>query len=49
MAGLALVIGNKNHSSWTMRPWVLPRQAGIAFKEIQLGFDEDGADVRREG
>jgi glutathione S-transferase len=39
---LALVIGNKNYSSWSMRPWVLMREAGIAFEEIQLWFDEDG-------
>ena len=39
---LALVIGNKNYSSWSMRPWVALRQAGIPFREIQLWFD-DGA------
>ena len=38
---LQLVIGNKNYSSWSMRPWVLLRRAGIAFEEIQLWFDED--------
>ena len=37
---LALVIGNKNYSSWSMRPWVLMREAGIAFEEIQLWFDD---------
>jgi glutathione S-transferase len=37
---LKLVIGNKNYSSWSMRPWVLARQAGIAFEEVQLKFDE---------
>ncbi len=37
---LKLVIGNKNYSSWSMRPWVLLRQAGIAFEEIQLWFDD---------
>lgn len=41
MAKLALVIGNKNYSSWSMRPWVLLRQAGIAFEEIQLWFNQD--------
>lgn len=38
---LELVIGNKNYSSWSMRPWVLLRQAQIAFEEIQLKFDDD--------
>ena len=36
---LKLVIGNKNYSSWSMRPWVLMRQCGIAFDEIKLRFD----------
>jgi glutathione S-transferase len=28
-----LFIGNKNYSSWSMRPWVLMRQLGIGFTE----------------
>jgi glutathione S-transferase len=36
---LQLVIGNKNYSSWSMRPWVLMRQFNIAFDEIKLRFD----------
>ena len=36
-----LVIGNKNYSSWSMRPWILLRQAGIPFEEVQLKFDND--------
>jgi glutathione S-transferase len=36
---LQLVIGNKNYSSWSMRPWVLMRHAGVAFEEIKLRFD----------
>jgi glutathione S-transferase len=36
---LKLVIGNKNYSSWSMRPWVLLRQAGIAFEEVLVRFD----------
>jgi glutathione S-transferase len=39
---LILVIANKNYSSWSMRPWVLLRQAGIAFEEVQLKFDDSG-------
>ena len=34
-----LYIGNKNYSSWSMRPWVLMRQVGIAFEEVILRFD----------
>ena len=36
---MQLYIGNKNYSSWSMRPWVLMRQAGIAFDEVMLRFD----------
>ena len=33
-----LVIANKNYSSWSMRPWVLLKQFGIAFDEVLLKF-----------
>jgi glutathione S-transferase len=46
---LELVIGNKNYSSWSMRPWVLMRQAGIPFEEVQLKFDETGGGLRVAG
>ena len=36
---LTLYIGNKNYSSWSMRPWVLMKQAGIPFQEVKLRFD----------
>lgn len=36
---MQLYIGNKNYSSWSMRPWVLMKQAGIAFDEVKLRFD----------
>ncbi|HEY5000107.1 MAG TPA: glutathione S-transferase family protein [Usitatibacter sp.] len=38
MAAYTLVIGNKNYSSWSMRPWVLMKQLGIAFDEKRLAF-----------
>lgn len=41
---LKLYIGNKNCSSWSMRPWVLLRQAGIPFEEVMVRFDAFGAD-----
>jgi glutathione S-transferase len=31
-----LVIGNKNYSSWSLRPWLLMRHAGLAFHEIRI-------------
>ena len=36
---LQLYIGNKNYSSWSMRPWVLLTQAGIPFEEKMVRFD----------
>jgi glutathione S-transferase len=41
---LQLYIGNKNYSSWSMRPWVLLKQAGIAFDEVMVRFDSFEAD-----
>src|SRR5689334_13918162 len=36
---MKLYIGNKNYSSWSMRPWVLMKQAGIEFDEVKVRFD----------
>ena len=36
---LKLAIGNKNYSSWSMRPWVLLRHFNIPFDELMLRFD----------
>lgn len=46
---LKLVIGNKNYSSWSMRPWVLLTQAGIPFEEVQiwLGEPDTAAQIAR--
>lgn len=46
---LKLYIGNKNYSSWSMRPWVLLRQAGIAFDEVRVRFDsfDAGSEFKR--
>jgi glutathione S-transferase len=36
---LKLYVANKNYSSWSMRPWVLLKQAGIPFEEVKVRFD----------
>ena len=41
MNPLTLVIGNKNYSSWSLRPWLLLRQASIPFEEIRLALGRD--------
>ncbi|WP_083834008.1 MULTISPECIES: glutathione S-transferase family protein [Azospira] len=33
---MQLVIGNKNFSSWSLRPWLLLKQAGLPFREIPV-------------
>lgn len=41
---LKLYIGNKNYSSWSMRPWVVLTQAGIPFEEVMVRFDSFAPD-----
>jgi glutathione S-transferase len=36
VASFTLVVGNKNYSSWSLRPWLAMRQAGIAFDEVVI-------------
>lgn len=44
-----LVIGNKNYSSWSLRPWLAARHAGIEFDEIRVSlFTPEGtAQIRQ--
>jgi glutathione S-transferase len=37
---MQLYIGNKNYSSWSMRPWVLMRHYQIPFDEVMVRFDD---------
>ena len=36
-----LIIGNKNYSSWSLRPWLLMREAGIDFDEHRILLDTE--------
>lgn len=48
MAALTLVIGNKNYSSWSMRPWLALRATDIAFREVFIPlYTDDPADKQR--
>ncbi len=38
--GLTLVIGNKNYSSWSMRPWVAMKAFNIPFTEVRVLLDQ---------
>jgi glutathione S-transferase len=44
---LTLVIGNKNYSSWSMRPWLALRANDIAFEEVLIPLYTGDADKRR--
>lgn len=44
---LKLVIGNKNYSSWSMRPWLALRANNIAFEEIFIPLYTDDTDKAR--
>jgi len=35
---MKLIIGNKNLSSWSLRPWLVLKQAGIAFEEVLIAL-----------
>jgi glutathione S-transferase len=44
---LTLVIGNKNYSSWSMRPWLALKAANIAFDEVFIPLYTGEADKNR--
>lgn len=44
---LTLVIGNKNYSSWSMRPWLALMGGGIAFEERFIPLYANPADKQR--
>ncbi len=45
---MQLYIGNKNYSSWSLRPWLLMRHTGIDFEEVRLRLDfNEGTEFRR--
>jgi glutathione S-transferase len=44
---LKLVIGNKNYSSWSMRPWLALRANDIPFEEVFIPLYTGGADKQR--
>lgn len=37
---MKLVIGNKNYSSWSLRPWIALKHFGIPFEEIRIPLDQ---------
>jgi glutathione S-transferase len=51
MSELTLVIGNKNYSSWSLRPWLLMKHLGVSFKEhlIPLYVGSFRSEVDKQG
>lgn len=49
MAEITIFIGNKNYSSWSLRPWLALRQTGVAFEEVVIVLDQaqSAEDLRR--
>ncbi|MEE8634045.1 MAG: glutathione S-transferase N-terminal domain-containing protein, partial [Methyloceanibacter sp.] len=47
--GYTLVIGDKNYSSWSLRPWLTMKQSGIPFVEecVILRLPESKAEIFR--
>ena len=43
---LTLIIGNKNYSSWSLRPWIAMKVAGIAFDEVVISLNAEDFKAR---
>ncbi len=39
-----LIIGNKNYSSWSLRPWLLLKEKGIPFEETRIPLYQEGSE-----
>ena len=43
MSKIILIIGNKNYSSWSLRPWLMLKHSRIPFEEILIPLYEPGS------
>ena len=43
---MQLVIGNKNYSTWSLRPWLLLKAFGVEFEEVQESLMHEGIKAR---
>ena len=41
MSDFTLVIGNKNYSSWSLRPWLWMRHIGLEFNEVPVSLNSE--------
>ena len=49
MTSPILYVGNKNYSSWSMRPWLALRWAGVAFEERVIPLGGPGTPTSHAG
>jgi len=49
MTDITIYLGNKNYSSWSLRPWLALRHAGIPFAEVVIPLDQadSATNIRR--
>jgi len=40
MAQLKIIVGNKNFSSWSLRPWLVLEKCGVPFEEQVIALDQ---------
>ena len=40
MADFTIYLGNKNYSSWSLRPWLVLKQTGVPFDEVVIPLYE---------
>jgi len=46
MAAPLLVVGNKNYSSWSLRPWLAMKVLGIPFQEVRIPLYGEGSKAK---
>jgi len=46
--GLTLVIGNKNYSSWSLRPWLFLKHNRIPFSEVRIPLYQEGSTAEQQ-
>ena len=43
MADLTIHLGNKNYSSWSLRPWLVLKRTAVAFDEVVIPLNQPGS------
>jgi glutathione S-transferase len=43
---MKLVIGDRNYSTWSLRPWLVMKQAGVPFEEVSIRLNDAGTKAK---